>query len=624
MRFLVLVLALFAAMSSSAAVITVTGTTNDVASDGVCTILEAIHAANTNAAVNECAAGSPGLDTIAFNVGGGGPQTIAVSSSLFDITEPVFIDGATQPGFAGSPLITILATVVNTPWCIVISESAGGSTVRALAIGGFQVGINLRSSDNIVVGNYLGLHSDGVTRIANAIGVYVTRFGAIPVSGNRIGGPAAADRNVFGGHSSTGVVLDSAPAASLVGGDNVIQGNIIGLDAAANAVVGLNGSAITIHKGTGTRIVDNLIGGNVAGGIGVSDSSATVIQGNTIGGPGIGNGSFGPAAVGIHDSTGTIVGATTSGAAGERNTIAFNLNGGVNVASGRGNSILTNSIHDNGGLGIDLSPIGPQPNDPCDADTGPNDRQNRPVLTRAIASGGTTTIFGTLNSTASSPFTLELFSNATADAEGETYLDTITVNTDATCNATFTATVAVAPNLSVTATATESERNTSEFSAPVIVREALLVTKAFDPAAIDLRVPSSTLTITIHNPNNSPETGLTFTDTYPSGMTNTQPAASNCGGTVNGAVGAGFVHLTGGTLAAGATCTVTAFVTVSEAGSYVNTLPAGTVTTPGTQNLAPATATLTAGEGIPVLSRELLLLVAAILAMAGMMKLRLS
>ena len=624
MRPLVLILAFSAAMSSSAAIITVTGTTNNGGPDGVCTILEAIQAANANAAVNECAAGSPGLDTIAFDVGGGGPQTIAVdSSSLVDITEPVFIDGATQPGFAGSPLITIVATGVNIPWCIVITESAAGSTVRALAIGGFQIGINLRSSDNIVVGNYLGLHSDGVTRIANAIGVFLARFTATPVSGNRIGGPAAADRNVFGGHSSTGVVLDTVPAAIPIGGDNVIQGNIIGLNAAGNPLVGLNGSGITIHNATGTLIVDNLIGGNVGGGIGVSNSSATTIQGNTIGGPGIGNGSFGPAAIGIYDSTGTIVGATTSGAVDERNTIAFNSNRGVNIDSGRGNSILTNSIHDNGGLGIDLSPVGTQQNDSCDADTGPNDRQNRPVLTRAVLSGGTATIFGTLNSIASSSFTLELFSNATADAEGETYLDTITVTTNATCNATFTATLAVAPNLSVTATATDSERNTSEFSAPVIVREELIVTKAFAPAAINVGA-TSTMTITIHNPNSSPETGLTFTDTYPSGMTNVQPATSDCGGSVTGPNGSDFVHLTGGTLAAGATCTVTAIVTVDGSGSYVNTLPAGSVTTPLTQNLSPATATLTAAEDIPVLSRELLLLVAAILAMAGVMKLRMT
>lgn len=50
-----------------------------------------------NDTLRECTAGTAGLDTIAFNIGGGA-QTIAVASSLPFITEPVNIDGTTQPG----------------------------------------------------------------------------------------------------------------------------------------------------------------------------------------------------------------------------------------------------------------------------------------------------------------------------------------------------------------------------------------------------------------------------------------------------------------------------------------------------------------------------------------------
>src|SRR4051812_24304580 len=47
------------------------------------------------------------VDTIAFNIPGGGVQTIAPASALPAVTDPVTINGTTQPGFAGSPLVVI-------------------------------------------------------------------------------------------------------------------------------------------------------------------------------------------------------------------------------------------------------------------------------------------------------------------------------------------------------------------------------------------------------------------------------------------------------------------------------------------------------------------------------------
>ena len=64
-------------------------------------------------------------------------------------------------------------------------------------------------------------------------------------------------------------------------------------------------------------------------------------------------------------------------------------------------SILGNSIHSNGSLGIMLG-FGPNPraNDANDVDTGPNNGQNYPALTSAVPGSGTA-IAGSLNSTPS-------------------------------------------------------------------------------------------------------------------------------------------------------------------------------------------------------------------------------
>src|SRR5581483_2134380 len=50
---------------------------------------------------------SEGPDTIAFAVGAGGHVVILLGSPLPTITGPVTIDGTTQPGWAGPPLVEL-------------------------------------------------------------------------------------------------------------------------------------------------------------------------------------------------------------------------------------------------------------------------------------------------------------------------------------------------------------------------------------------------------------------------------------------------------------------------------------------------------------------------------------
>jgi hypothetical protein len=104
--------------------------------------------------------------------------------------------------------------------------------------------------------------------------------------------------------------------------------------------------------------------------------------------------------------------------AGEGNIVAFNNDRGVSIDSGGasagGTKVLGNSIFSNGGIGIDLiggtqDSNGVTMNDACDADTGPNNLQNYPVITSALFGGGTVTISGGLNSVANTTISTGVF-----------------------------------------------------------------------------------------------------------------------------------------------------------------------------------------------------------------------
>src|SRR5262249_60463442 len=61
---------------------------------------QAILDANANA-------GTSTLDSIQFNIPGANLHTISPLSPLPEITDDVFLDGTTQPGYNGSPLIEL-------------------------------------------------------------------------------------------------------------------------------------------------------------------------------------------------------------------------------------------------------------------------------------------------------------------------------------------------------------------------------------------------------------------------------------------------------------------------------------------------------------------------------------
>ena len=172
--------------------------------------------------------------------------------------------------------------------------------------------------------------------------------------------------------------------------------------------------------------------------------------------------------------------AVGDGSSGGANTIAFNGipnsgTGGVEIqesgqgGNANGNRVLSNSIFSNVGLGIVLgNNLFQTPNDTGDADAGPNNGQNFPVITSA-KTATTTTIAGKLNSTPGKSFTVQFFANPAGGDEGKKFIGQKTLTTDTSGNASFTFKPAskVATGKTITATATNaSSGDTSEFSAP--------------------------------------------------------------------------------------------------------------------------------------------------------------
>ena len=120
------------------------------------------------------------------------------------------------------------------------------------------------------------------------------------------------------------------------------------------------------------------------------------------------------------------------------NTIAHNTWAGIaHIGNGLGNTYSQNSIHNNGGLGIDLGVDGVTANDNLDSDTGPNKLLNYPVVEAgsSISSNGTKVVaydFDLDLPANTQGYRLEFFRNTSVDSskhgEGEIYLGYVDIN----------------------------------------------------------------------------------------------------------------------------------------------------------------------------------------------------
>ncbi|MGI8909597.1 MAG: CSLREA domain-containing protein [Rubrobacteraceae bacterium] len=466
--------------------------------DGVCTISASRNVCTLRAAIEQANA-TAGADTIAFDipddpgVPGNEVRTIRPAPALPAITEPVAINGYSQSGASPNTRTVgdnaVLKVELNganagTGKSGFTISGGTGSAVRGMVITGFAengILLNNGAKSTAIEGNFIGTDAAGAVARRNNTGVTIGNAGSI--SDNTIGGTSPAARNLISGNDF-GVEIFGAGA-----NNNKVQGNYIGTKANGTDKLGNGGDALRIEDGASGNVVGgtvtgarNVISGNgsPSGGSGVivaGGSERNTVEGNYIGAGADGSGDLG------NKSHGVVIEGASFNAVG-RNVIAFNDRDGVRVTdnggTGAGNQIRSNSIFGNSGLGVDLVPDGPTPNDPDDADTGPNGLQSFPVLTSVSSSGGSTNIQGTFNGFPNDTVIIQFFASPAADSsgfgEGKKYLGQTTVTTDGNGDTGFGVDVPSATAEQVLSATASTMGGTSEFSEAIIVNTAPRIT----------------------------------------------------------------------------------------------------------------------------------------------------
>jgi hypothetical protein len=139
-------------------------------------------------------------------------------------------------------------------------------------------------------------------------------------------------------------------------------------------------------------------------------------------------------------------------------------------------------------------------------------------------------------------------------------------------------------------------------SATLSVASSPVLSKSF--GAVSIGVPNTTtLTLTLSNPNHTTTlTGLTFGDTLPVGLVVSTPNAltTTCSGVVTATAGGVMIQESGGSLAPGASCTITLKVTATGSALGLLTNVTSTVTSVQAIPGSPATATIFIGDPLQI------------------------
>jgi len=527
------------AAAAHASTFTVTST----ADSGAGSLRQAILDANGNAGADTITFAIPGAGVHTISPASALPA-ITDSVVIDGYTQPGASPNTLTGGEDAVLLIELNGSAAGNSKGLVFEAGAGGSTVRGLVVNRFgSTGIELHSDGNVVEGNFVGTDPTGTSALPNGNGGVFALFGGTG-SNNTIGGTTPAARNLISGNTGPGVSVafsgnhvegnfigvDATGAAALGNGDrgvsvngsgntvggptaaarnvisgnnrgvqfdgsaHVLQSNYIGTDVTGTIALPNQNEGVNVNSTTGVLIggpgtpagspPGNVISANVGHGLDLfASATGTVVQGNVIGADPSGDIPLGNSLDGIAVSgSDNLVGGVLEG---EGNVIADNLGNGVEVANGAftGNAIRGNVVFGNARLGIDLRQPsdgtgGVSPNDPLDADTGANNLQNFPIIRQVIhlPPGLGTEIKGKLDSAPSTQFKLDFYAESACSSfpreflQAGAYLGSSQQTTDASGHLEFDVQLSAdtLDGARISATATDPNGNTSELSQRII------------------------------------------------------------------------------------------------------------------------------------------------------------
>jgi titin len=306
-----------------------------------------------------------GHGVIDFRIGTG-PQTIAPRSQLPAISSGVVIDGTTQPGFAGVPLLKLDGSRVRSVASGIVFAGTA-SVVRALEItrwggagvlinggakrntvggarrgmgdvisGNSIIGVSISGQGtrrNVIEGDYIGVNPAGTAALGNPHGGVEIFNGA---TDNIIGGPTPAERNVISGNGEDGIDINDKGTTG-----NIVEGNYIGTNATGTAAIGNAPAGISIYHGASNNTIGglhpgdgNVISGNHWYGVRINESgtSHNTVQGNYIGTNAAGTIALSNGGPGVDLYGGTTYNKIGGFSPFARNVISGNLAGGVIIA----------------------------------------------------------------------------------------------------------------------------------------------------------------------------------------------------------------------------------------------------------------------------------------------------
>jgi parallel beta-helix repeat protein len=341
---------------------------------------------------------------------------------------------------------------------VVISDNAQNNIIGGITDGERNVisgnayysgsGIYISSSNNNQVkGNYIGTNANGIAAIRNGDGVVIGNN----AQNNIIGGTTDGERNVISGNENHGIYIDGS-------NNNQVKGNYIGTNADGNSALGNKEYGIEIYNEAQNNIIGgttdgerNVISGNENHGIYIHGSNNNQVKGNYIGTNADGTSALKNSGDGVRIfGANNIIGGTTENAG---NKIAYNGGTGVKIeyASSLYNTISHNSIHDNGGLGIDLVNHG-------------NDEILAPYATVTLNDNSVPPSVSINVILAGANATVEVFkADSTTSAEGMLYLGSLTADGLGRFSATYNIPgKGVSKTDALVLTTTHTDGNTSE------------------------------------------------------------------------------------------------------------------------------------------------------------------